>query len=112
MRVLTSAVLVMEAIVLGLAIPVALVAGEQPGWVGALLAVLALVALLLPAMVTRPWFPVAGWVLQVAVVLCGVFEPMLAILGVVFGALWWTALRLGRRADAQRAPAGPGSGRG
>lgn len=112
MRVLTSAVLVMEAIVLGLAIPVVLVAGEQPGWVGALLAVMALVALLLPAMVTRAWFPAVGWALQGAVVLCGVFEPMLAILGVVFGALWWTALRLGRRVDEQQASAGSASERG
>ncbi len=44
--------------------------------------------------------------------LCGVFEPMLAILGVVFGALWWTALRLGRRVDEQQASAGSASERG
>ncbi len=60
MRVLTSSVLVMQAIVLGLAIPVVLVARELPAWVGWLLAGLALAALLLPAMVRRPWFVPAG----------------------------------------------------
>ncbi len=50
MRVLTSSVLIMEAIVLLLAIPVAVVAGGQPSWVGWLFAVLALACAVLPGM--------------------------------------------------------------
>ena len=61
MRVLTSSVLFVQAIVLGLAIPVVLVARELPSWVGWRLAGLAVAALLLPAMVRRPWFVPAGW---------------------------------------------------
>ena len=64
MRVLTSSVLVMQAIVLGLAIPVVLVARELPAWVGWLLAGLAVAAMVLAAMARRPWFVPAGWALQ------------------------------------------------
>jgi hypothetical protein len=111
MRVLTSSVLVMEAIVLGLAIPVALVAGGQPTYVGWVLAALALVALLLPAMAARPFFVPAGWVLQAAVVACGFFEPMLFALGALFGGLWWAALHLGGKVErAQQARAVDDSG--
>jgi hypothetical protein len=98
-RVLTSSVLVMQAIVLGLAIPVVLVARSLPAGVAVLLAGLAVAALLLPAMVRRPWFVPAGWALQVATIACGVFEPMLFLLGGIFAALWWAALHFGRKAD-------------
>jgi hypothetical protein len=103
MRVLTSSVLVMEAIILGLAIPVALVASDLPTWFGWLLAGLALVALLLPGLARRPLFVPAGWALQVAVLLCGIAEPMLLMVGVPFAALWWTALHLGRKVEASQA---------
>ena len=56
MRVLTSSVLIMQAIVLLLAIPVAVVAGGQPAWVGWLFAALALACALLPGMFRRPFF--------------------------------------------------------
>jgi hypothetical protein len=112
MRVLTSSVLVMEAIVLGLAIPVALVASGRPTWFGWLLAALALVALLLPALARRSLFVPAGWALQVAVLACGVVEPMLLIVAVPFAALWWSALHLGRKADAARAGASTGTAAG
>jgi len=115
MRALTSAVLVMEAIVIGLAIPVALVAGGQPAAVGWLLGALALLALLLPAAFGRPFFEPAGWLLQGAVLACGLLEPMLLVLGGMFALLWWTALRLGRRVEAAGAggaPAGTAAARG
>jgi hypothetical protein len=107
MRVLTSAVLVMEAIVLGLAIPVALVAGGQPASVGWLLGALALVALLLPGFARRPFYVPAGWVLQGAVIACGVFTAYLFALGAIFAALWWAALHFGRKAEAIRAQQAP-----
>jgi hypothetical protein len=112
-RVLTSSVLVMEAIVLGLAIPVALVAGGQPTWYIWLLAGLALAAVLLPGLAKRPSFVAAGWILQAAVLLAGVLGMLIAgddgqgwmllVLGAIFAALWWAALHLGRRAEAIRA---------
>ena len=100
MRILTSSVLIMEAIVLLLAIPVAIVAGGQPGWVGWVLAGLALTCAVLPGMFARPFFVPVGWALQVAAVACGFIAPMMFGLGAVFAALWWTALHLGRKADA------------
>lgn len=103
MRVLTSSVLIMEAIVLLLAIPVAVVAGGQPAWVGWLFAALALACLVLPGMFRRPFFVPAGWVLQGLVLVSGVFIGwMMVVLGVVFTALWWTALHLGRKAEANQ----------
>ena len=105
MRVLTSSVLIMEAIVLLLAIPVAVVAGGQPGWVGWLFAALALACALLPGMFRRPYFVPAGWGLQVLVVASSLLIGwMMFLLGVVFTALWWTALHLGRKAEAGQAP--------
>ena len=71
MRVLTSSVLIMEAIVLLLAIPVAVVAGGQPAWVGWLFAALALVCALLPGLFRRPFFVPAGWAVQALVVASG-----------------------------------------
>lgn len=103
MRVLTSSVLVMQAIMLGLAIPVVLVARGEPAAAGWLLAGLAVSALLLPAMVKKPWFVTAGWALQVATIACGLFEPMLYFLGAVFAALWWSALHFGTKADRLQA---------
>jgi len=113
MRVLTSSVLVMEAIMLGLAIPVVVVAGGQPAAVGWLIGALAMACLLLPGAFARPFFVPAGWTLQAAVIACGIVEPMLFALGAIFAALWWAALHLGRKVErAQSAqgvpPATPG----
>lgn len=110
MRVLTSAVLVLEAIVLGLAIPAALVSGGQPTWFGALLASLAIFALALPGAARRAWYVGAGWSLQGLVIAAGGYDlvtsrdsgilPMLLILGLIFSCLWGTALHLGRKVEA------------
>jgi Protein of unknown function (DUF4233) len=56
-------------------------------------------------MFRRPFFVAAGWALQALVVATGVLVGwMMLVLGAVFTALWWTALRLGRRAEAGAAP--------
>ena len=107
MKVLTSAVLVMEAITLGLLIPVALVAYDLAGPVVWFVAAVALVALLLPGAFGRPYFEPAGWAVQVAAISCGLFVPMMFVLGGVFAILWWTALRLGRKVERQRAAQAP-----
>ncbi len=110
MRVLTSAVLVMEAIMLGLAIPVVLVAGGQPASVAWVLTGLALACMLLPGFAKRSFYLPAGWALQVAVIACGIFEVFLFVLGAIFAALWWTAIWMGRKAAAnQAAPADAGA---
>lgn len=96
MRLLTSSVLVLQAIVIGLAIPVALVVEGGSAATAWLLGALALACLLLPALGDRPGFVAAGWVLQALMIACGLLVPMMTGLGAVFAALWWTAVRLGR----------------
>jgi hypothetical protein len=104
MRVLGSAVLIFQAIILGLAIPVAIVIGGQPpltaGIVGAGLIVLCVAA---TGVITRPLGWVLGTLVQVGTILAGLVVPGLLVLGLIFAALWGTALVLGRRVDAAKA---------
>jgi Protein of unknown function (DUF4233) len=124
MRQLCGTVLIMEAIILGLAIPVAIVLehANRPlaGGIGGGLAVC---AVLLSGVVGRPrmgWALKAGTVLQVAVIAAGIVVPAMYVLGVIFGALWVTGIWLARRHEAPRtaaqhpgssgAPAAPSAG--
>jgi hypothetical protein len=98
-RGLASAVLAFQAIVIALAIPVAVavygVDGAKAGWVGGVLSVSCLVVI---GMLGRPWAYVLGWVIQVLMIMSGFIVPAMFILGIMFAALWWGALRLGRAA--------------
>ena len=101
MRRLCATVLIFEAVVIGLAIPVAItiehVAHRQALLAGGLLAG---AAVLLAAVVGRPrqgWALVAGSVLQLAVIAAGVVVPAMFALGAIFAALWVIAIWLGHR---------------
>jgi hypothetical protein len=100
-RRLCATVLIFEVVVIWLAIPVAItIAHAKPGPAGVVGGVLALAALVIAALVGRPgqgWTLVGGTVLQVAVIATGVVVPAMYGLGVIFGALWLTAIWLGRR---------------
>lgn len=101
MKVLCSAVLGLEAVVVLLAIPVVLSltsAGPRAAWA---LAVLALLALGTAGLLRRdPRTAVGiGWVIQLCVVVSGLIVPAMVFLGVVFAALWWAAIHFGRRVD-------------
>jgi hypothetical protein len=100
-RRLCATVLIFEAVVIGLAIPVAItIAHTSPAQAGAAGGALALAALVIAGLVGRPgqdWALVAGTVLQVAVIVTGAVVPAMYALGVIFGALWLTAIWLGRR---------------
>jgi hypothetical protein len=91
----------MEAIVIGLSIPVAVtVAHARPGRAGLVGGVLAAAAVLLAGVVGRPrsgWALIVGTVLQLAVIATGVVVPVMYVLGAIFGALWATAIWLARR---------------
>ena len=114
MRQLCGTVLMMEAIILGLAIAPAIVLehANRPlaGGIGGGLAVC---ALLLSGVVGRPrrgWALKAGTMLQVAVIAAGVVVPAMYVLGVIFAALWVTGIWLARRHEAPRTAAQhPGS---
>jgi Protein of unknown function (DUF4233) len=104
MRRLCATVLIMEAVVIGLAIPVAItIAHARAGSAGVTGGVLAGAAVLLAGVVGRPrqgWALTAGSVLQAAVIATGVVVPVMYGLGVVFAGLWATAIWLGRRYQA------------
>lgn len=101
LRQLCGTVLVMEAIIIGLAIPVAIVLEHlRHGVAGGVGGGLAVCALLLSGLVGRPrmaWALVAGSVLQVLVIAGGVVVPAMYILGVIFAALWVTGIWLAHR---------------
>jgi hypothetical protein len=103
-RRLCATVLIFEVVVIWLAIPVAItIAHAKPGPAGVVGGVLALAALVIAALVGRPgqgWTLVGGTVLQAAVIATGVVVPAMYGLGVIFGALWLTAIWLGRRYQA------------
>lgn len=107
MKVLATSVLVFEAVVMGLFMPVAyftgqLASGATALWIGGGLVLLCIVA---AAMVRRPFGIAFGTVVQVLVVACGLLVPMMFLVGGVFAALWWAAIYFGRRGDAASAAA-------
>jgi len=101
MRRLCATVLIFEAIVIGLAIPVAITIEHEPHRsAGVAGGVLAGVAVLLAAVVGRSgprWALVAGSLLQVAVIAAGVVVPAMFVLGAIFAGLWAVAIWLGLR---------------
>ena len=101
MRQLCGTVLIMEAIVIGLAIPVAIVLEHaNPGLAGGIGGGLAVCAVLIGGVVGRPrmgWALWAGTVLQALVIAAGAVVSAMYILGVIFAALWVTGIWLARR---------------
>jgi hypothetical protein len=100
-RRLCGTVLIMEAVILGLAIAPAIVLehANRPlaGGIGGGLAVC---ALLLGGMVGRPhmgWALKAGSVLQLLVIAAGIVVHAMYVLGVIFAALWVTGIWLARK---------------
>jgi hypothetical protein len=109
LRQLCGTVLAMEAVVIGLAIPVAIVLEHRNHGVSAGVGgSLAVCALVLSGVVGRPgmtWTLWAGTALQALVIAAGVFVPAMYVLGVIFAALWVTGIWLARR--LQTPPAAP-----
>jgi Protein of unknown function (DUF4233) len=101
MRRLCATVLVFEAIVIGLAIPVAITIDHEPHMsAGVAGGVLAGLAVLLAAVVGRAgqgWALAAGSLLQVAMIAAGLVVPAMFVLGAIFAGLWAVAIWLGMR---------------
>ncbi len=104
MRAMAAAVLVFEAIVLALAIPVAINVGGAD-WRLALSVGLALVAaaIVVAASTRRPWGINAGWAVQAAMFAVGIIVPSMLLLAVLFAGLYYAALRMGRTVDEAKA---------
>jgi Protein of unknown function (DUF4233) len=104
MRVMCSSVLALQAIVLGLTTPVLLTLTDVS--TGAGLAVglgLMAAAILIAGLLRYRWALWAGHLLQVASIGLGFVIPAMFLLGVVFAALWATAVVLGQRIDREKA---------
>jgi hypothetical protein len=111
MRQLGGTVLIMEAVVIGLAIPVAIVLEHSDralaGGVGGGLAGF---ALLLGGVVGRrgmSWALWAATALQALVIAAGVVVPAMYALGAIFAALWVTGIWLARRLEMAPTPNPP-----
>jgi hypothetical protein len=100
-RQLCGTVLVMEAVVIGLAIlPAIVLEHANRGLAGGIGGGLAVCALLLGGVVGRPhmgWALWAGTVLQLLVIASGAVVSAMYALGVIFAALWVTGIWLARR---------------
>ena len=87
--------LVLEAIALLLAIqPIRMVAPDTPGWALGTVAGLAGACLLAAGLLRRAWGWWAVLVLQVAVIVAGVLQYALFILGAIFLLIWIYLLRV------------------
>ena len=105
---LGAIVLAFEAIVLflGSLVLYGLDAFHALGWPdwSALIAGGALILLAIVAMATVRWTVgvVLGWAVQLVVFGAGVLQPLLFVVGAMFGAIWWYAMRAGTRIDRNR----------
>jgi hypothetical protein len=96
-RGLGAGTLVMEAVVLLLALqPIRILGGRLSGAAIAAVVVLAVVAVALAGMMRRAWVWPAATVLQVLVLLSGFLHWSLAVLGLIFGAVWAYVLHVRR----------------
>jgi hypothetical protein len=106
-RRLCSAILLLEAVVLGLTTPVLIsvesVDTSRALWIGLGLTAACVVT---AGLLRNPWAYAVGWAIQVAAIALGFEVTAMFVLGVIFLALWITAYRLGRTIDRDRAVAG------
>ena len=107
MNRIAATVLVVEAIVIGLAIPVAVGVSDVAASTAVAVGLAVVVACLTAAMLVRKGAVgyYLGSVLQVVAIALGFVVPVMFVLGGIFALLWFLTLRLGReveRADAAR----------
>lgn len=106
-RRLCSAILLLEAVVIGLSTPVLIsvesVDTARALWIGVGLAVACLVT---AGLLRQTWAYWLGWAIQIAAIALGFEVTAMFALGAIFLALWITAVRLGRLIDRDRAATG------
>jgi uncharacterized membrane protein len=104
-KILCSAVLSMEAIVVFLGILVAGTNGDHDNktLIFILGFVLMVVLFLAVGTLRRPWGLTAGWILQIPVLAIGVLVPVMFIVGGLFLVLWYAAIHQGTKVDVLKA---------
>ncbi len=105
MKILCSAVLSMEAIVVFLGILVAGTNGDHDNTTLIFILGFALMVVLFLAVGTlrRPWGLTAGWILQIPVLAIGLLVPAMFIIGGIFLVLWYSAIHQGTKIDVLKA---------
>lgn len=103
-RRLCSAILSLEAIVLGLSTLVLLNVGHENRGLSLGLGLgLCVLCLLVAGLLRFRWAFALGWLIQLAAIALAVETLALGVLGLIFLALWATAVRLGSRIERDRA---------
>ena len=64
---------------------------------------LCLVFIFTCAVLTKPWGVGLGWILQLVLILAGIVEPTMYVVGLLFAISWWYGIRTGIRIDAEAA---------
>lgn len=62
---------------------------------------LSVVMIIACAFLTRPWGIGLGWILQLVLILTGIFEPAMFLVGALFAMAWWYGIRTGIRLDRE-----------
>jgi len=101
MRVLSAAVLSMEAFVMGFAVLLAM--GEHTGGALALGGALAIALLLNAGLMKKKVGWVLGSLLQIALIGYGYVVTPMYFMGAIFAALWIASFLVGRKGEAIRA---------
>jgi O-antigen ligase len=100
MRVLGSAVLVMEFFVMGFAMLLAKDNQEPSSIIAG--AIIAILMLLTPGLLKKRTGWILGSILQFLMIGYAVVVPSMAIVGLIFAGLWIAAIVVGRRGEAIR----------
>ncbi|WP_017610101.1 DUF4233 domain-containing protein [Nocardiopsis xinjiangensis] len=104
MRTVAAVVLVFEAIVIGLAVPVAInLGGIAPGLAAGLWGGMALAALVLSGLQRFTSGHYAAWALQAAVLFSSFWVDGMLPAAIVFVSLWVVGVIMGRRTDDRAA---------
>lgn len=102
-RAMASAILTLEAIVLGLTAPVLIrISHVSAGRALPIALGLCVACIITAGMLKRPWAYAVGWAIQVAAIGLGFLVTTMFTLGAIFGVLWWGAIALSNKIDRER----------
>lgn len=103
-RSLCAAMLVLQAVVLGLTTPVMIsVADVGTGTAVSVGLGLGVACVVTAGLLRHSWAYALGWAIQLAGLALGLVVTMMFLLGALFAALWAAAYLLGERIDAEKA---------
>jgi hypothetical protein len=109
-RRLCSAILLLEAIVVGLSTPVLIsVQAVDKGWALGLGLGLAALCVVTAGLLRHRWALALGWAVQVAEIALGFLVTAMFVLGAIFLALWVTGVRLGATIERDQAARAAGT---